>query len=104
MTEEIEPTPETPTGRPLVVRVAQLSDVGRVRAENQDFAILSAPADEVDHLAPTEDAVHRLRATAVEQARRAALGRGVLCDQSGRQGEVEVGEGVDGHVMQAVPA
>ncbi|MFA6957887.1 MAG: PP2C family serine/threonine-protein phosphatase [Thermoanaerobaculia bacterium] len=48
MTEEIEPTPEPPTGRPLVVRVAQLSDVGRVRAENQDFAILSAPADEVD--------------------------------------------------------
>lgn len=48
MTEQTEPTPEQPTGRPLVVRVAQLSDVGRVRSENQDFAILSAPADEVD--------------------------------------------------------
>ncbi|MBI2214719.1 MAG: Stp1/IreP family PP2C-type Ser/Thr phosphatase [Acidobacteria bacterium] len=48
MTDQIEPTPAESTGRPLVVRVAQLSDVGRVRSENQDFAILSAPADEVD--------------------------------------------------------
>jgi protein phosphatase len=48
MTEQIEPTPAESTARPLVVRVAQLSDVGRVRSENQDFAILSAPADEVD--------------------------------------------------------
>ena len=48
MTEQIEPTPAEPTSRPLVVRVAQLSDVGRVRSENQDYSILSAPADEVD--------------------------------------------------------
>jgi protein phosphatase len=48
MTEPIEPTPAEPTSRPLVVRVAQLTDVGRVRSENQDFSILSAPADEVD--------------------------------------------------------
>jgi protein phosphatase len=32
----------------LVVRVAQLSDVGRVRTENQDFSILSSVEDEVD--------------------------------------------------------
>jgi len=48
MTEQTEPTSEQQTRGPLVVRVAQLSDVGRVRSENQDFAILSAPADEVD--------------------------------------------------------
>lgn len=48
MTEQTAPTPEPQPGRPLVVRVAQLSDVGRVRSENQDFAILSEPADEVD--------------------------------------------------------
>lgn len=48
MTEQLEPTPAEPTSRPLVVRVAQLSDVGRVRSENQDYSILSAPADEVD--------------------------------------------------------
>lgn len=48
MTEQIEPTPAEPTSGALVVRVAQLSDVGRVRSENQDYSILSAPADEVD--------------------------------------------------------
>lgn len=48
MTEQIEPTPAEPTSGSLVVRVAQLSDVGRVRSENQDYSILSAPADEVD--------------------------------------------------------
>ena len=48
MTEPIEPTPAEPTSGALVVRVAQLSDVGRVRSENQDYSILSAPADEVD--------------------------------------------------------
>ena len=48
MTEQIEPPPAEPTSRPLVVRVAQLTDVGRVRSENQDYSILSAPADEVD--------------------------------------------------------
>ena len=48
MTEQTEPTPAEPTSSPVVVRVAQLSDVGRVRSENQDFSILSAPADEVD--------------------------------------------------------
>jgi protein phosphatase len=35
-------------GKQLVVRVAQLSDVGRVRTENQDFSILSSVEDEVD--------------------------------------------------------
>ncbi|MGK2857123.1 MAG: Stp1/IreP family PP2C-type Ser/Thr phosphatase [Thermoanaerobaculia bacterium] len=48
MTEPIEPTPAEAASKPLVVRVAQLSDVGRVRSENQDYSILSAPADEVD--------------------------------------------------------
>lgn len=48
MTEQIEPTSAEPTSGALVVRVAQLSDVGRVRSENQDYSILSAPADEVD--------------------------------------------------------
>jgi hypothetical protein len=40
-----------------------------------------------------EGAVHRRGATAVEQARGAALGRRVLGDQLGRQGEVEIGDG-----------
>ena len=35
-------------GAPLAVSTAQLTDVGRVRTENQDFSILSSPVDEVD--------------------------------------------------------
>jgi PPM family protein phosphatase len=47
MTEQIEtPQPVQGTGRPLLVRVVQQTDVGRVRSENQDFAILSTAADE----------------------------------------------------------
>lgn len=41
-------TPGESDGTQLVVRVAQLSDVGRVRTENQDFSILSSAEDEVD--------------------------------------------------------
>ena len=40
-----------------------------------------------------EHAVHRLWAAAVQQARGAALGRGVLGDQFGGQGEVEIAGG-----------
>jgi hypothetical protein len=43
-----------------------------------------------------EHAVHGRGATAVEQARGAALGSGMLGDQLGRQLEVEIAEGVAG--------
>ena len=49
MSEQTETTSsEEREGTQLVVRVAQLTDVGRVRTENQDFMILSTPEDEVD--------------------------------------------------------
>jgi hypothetical protein len=52
-----------------------------------------------------EAPVHRRRAAAVEQARGAALRRGVLGDQLRREREIEVVERVDrGHGIQAVPA
>lgn len=48
MSEQTESSPSSRNDRRLVVRVAQLSDVGRVRTENQDFSILSSTEDEVD--------------------------------------------------------
>jgi len=47
MTEQAEiPEPATTTQKPLVVHVVQKTDVGRVRSENQDYAILSTTDDE----------------------------------------------------------
>ncbi len=49
MSEQTETTTKGERdGNQLVVRVAQLTDVGRVRTENQDFSILSRAEDEVD--------------------------------------------------------
>lgn len=49
MSEDTESTTSNqPDDKQLVVRVTQLSDVGRVRTENQDFSILSSAEDEVD--------------------------------------------------------
>jgi PPM family protein phosphatase len=48
MSEQTESAASEGDGMRLVVRVAQLTDVGRVRSENQDFSILSSPEDEVD--------------------------------------------------------
>jgi PPM family protein phosphatase len=60
--------PLMPTkGNPLRVRVAQLTDVGRVRSENQDFAIVCTdPGDGDSHLMVVADGMggHRGGATA----------------------------------------
>ncbi len=45
----------------------------------------------------TKDAIDRFAATAIEQARGAAFGGGVLGDQPGGQGEIEVADGVGAH-------
>ena len=47
-----------------------------------------------------EDAVDRRVAGAVEQARGAAFGGGVLGHQFGRQVEIEIGEGEVAHVLE----
>jgi hypothetical protein len=45
----------------------------------------------------TERAVDRRSAAAIQQARSAALGRGVLGDEFGRQSEVEIARGESAH-------
>ena len=70
----------------LLAKDAGLDDAGVVEDEQIAFAQQAGQF--------TEDAVCGRHGAAVEQARCAALGGGVLCDEFGGQREVEVAEGV----------
>lgn len=48
MTQHADAPTNASTGRALHVRATQLSDVGLVRTENQDFAMLTTPEEESD--------------------------------------------------------
>jgi protein phosphatase len=48
MTQHVDAPATASTGRALHVRATQLSDVGLVRTENQDFAMLTTPEEETD--------------------------------------------------------